>query len=116
GLAGAVVGIGLTRWLERVVAEDLGQDYVYEQRRKLVAAALHNIGNRSLGVVVTRASNDLTAVRNWIAQGIVPLLTAVPLIAVILAGLAVTNLPVAMTVAIPLTVTGGVMPFLARTA
>lgn len=116
GLSGAVLGIGLGRWMERVVAEDLGQDYVYEQRRRLVAAALHNIGNRSLGVVVTRASNDLTAVRNWIAQGIVPMLTALPLIAVILAGLAVTNWPVAVTVAIPLAITGLLMPFLARTA
>lgn len=116
GLAGAVLGIGVARWVERVVAEDLGQDYVYEQRRRLVAAALHNVGNRSLGVVVTRASNDLTAVRNWIAQGIVPMLTALPLIAVILAGLAITNWPVAITVAIPLAVTGFMMPFLARRA
>lgn len=116
GLACAVLGIGITRWIERVVAEDLGQDYVYEQRRRLVAAALHNIGNRSLGVVVTRASNDLTAVRNWIAQGIVPMLTALPLIAVILIGLIITNWPVAVTVAIPLAITGMLMPFLARQA
>ncbi len=116
GLAGAVLGIGVARWVERIVAEDLGQDYVYEQRRRLVAAALHNIGNRSLGVVVTRASNDLTAVRNWIAQGIVPMLTALPLIVVILLGLAVTNWPIAVTVAIPLALTGALMPFLARIA
>ena len=116
GLAAAVLGIGSARWIERVVAEDLGQDYVYEQRRRLVAAALHNIGNKSLGVVVTRASNDLTAIRNWIAQGIVPMLTALPLIAVILVGLAITNWPVAITVAIPLALTGVLMPFLARQA
>ncbi|MDN6350292.1 MAG: hypothetical protein L0J69_01185 [Yaniella sp.] len=60
GLAAAVLGIGLARWVERVVAEDLGQDYVYEQRRRLITAALHDIGNRSLGVVVTRASNYMT--------------------------------------------------------
>lgn len=116
GLAGAVLGIGVARWIERVVAEDLGQDYVFEQRRRLVAAALHNVGNRSLGVVVTRASNDLTAVRNWIAQGIVPMLTALPLVGVILIGLTITNLPVAITVAIPLALTGVLMPVLARTA
>jgi len=116
GLAAAVLGIGLARWGERIVAEDLGQDYVYEQRRRLVSAALHNIGNRSLGVVVTRASNDLTAVRNWIAQGLVPLLTALPLIIVVLAVLAVVNWPVAVVVAIPLGITALLMPFLARVA
>lgn len=116
GLAAAVLGIGAARWVERVVAEDLGQDYVYEQRRRLITAALHNIGNRSLGVVVTRASNDLTAVRNWIAQGMVPMLTALPLIAVILIVLAITNWPVAIAVAIPLVLTAVLMPFLAQIA
>lgn len=116
GLAAAVLGVGIARWLERIVAEDLGQDYVFEQRRRLVSAALHNIGNRSLGVVVTRASNDLTAVRNWIAQGLVPMLTALPLIAVILLVLGITNLPVALAVAIPLGATALLMPCLARIA
>lgn len=116
GLIGAVVGIGAARWVERVVAEDLGQDYVYEQRRRLITAALHNIGNRSLGVVVTRASNDLTAVRNWIAQGLVPMLTALPLIGVILMVLGLTNMPVAMAVAVPLGITAVLMPFLAQMA
>src|SRR5690625_5280828 len=116
GLAAAVLGIGLARWVERVVAEDLGQDYVYEQRRRLITAAFHDIGNRSLGVVVTRASNDLTAVRNWIAQGLVPMLTALPLIAVVLAVLSIVNWPVAVAVAIPLGITVVLMPFLARVA
>ena len=116
GLAAAVVGIGAARWIERIVAEKLGQDYVFEQRRRLVSAALHNIGNRSLGVVVTRASNDLTAVRNWIAQGLVPMLTALPLIAVILIVLAIVNWPVALAVAVPLGLTAILMPFLARVA
>lgn len=116
GLAAAVLGIGVARWVERVVAEDLGQDYVYEQRRRLITAALHNIGNRSLGVVVTRASNDLTAVRNWIAQGLVPMLTALPLIVVVLGTLVFINWPVAVAVAVPLGLTAVLMPFLARIA
>ncbi|HIY86302.1 MAG TPA: ABC transporter ATP-binding protein/permease [Candidatus Yaniella excrementavium] len=116
GLAAAVLGIGLARWVERVVAEDLGQDYVYEQRRRLITAALHDIGNRSLGVVVTRASNDLTAVRNWIAQGLVPMLTALPLIAVVLGTLVFINPPVALAVAVPLALTAVLMPFLSRIA
>ncbi|MGO1941580.1 MAG: ABC transporter transmembrane domain-containing protein, partial [Yaniella sp.] len=116
GLAAAVLGIGLARWVERVVAEDLGQDYVYEQRRRLITAAFHDIGNRSLGVVVTRASNDLTAVRNWIAQGLVPMLTALPLIAVVLGALVFINPPVALAVAVPLALTAVLMPFLSRIA
>ena len=67
-LAGAVLSLGAARWAERVVAEDLGQDYVYEQRRRLIGSALAGAGNPSLGVTITRASNDLTAVRNWISQ------------------------------------------------
>ena len=84
----SVLGIGLARWMERIVAEQVGQDYVYEQRRRLIASAiLGERGNKSLGVIVTRASNDLTAVRNWIAQGIVPLATGLPLVLVVLAAL-----------------------------
>ena len=90
----SVVSLAGARWAERVVGEDLGQDYVYEMRRKLIGSALTGGGSSSLGVTVTRASNDLTAVRMWISQGIVPLLTAVPLIAVILVALAVAS-PVA---------------------
>lgn len=116
GLAAAVIGIGAARWIERIVAEDLGQDYVYEQRRRLITAALHNIGNRSLGVVVTRASNDLTAVRNWIAQGLVPMLTGLPLVVVVVTVLGFINWPIAIAVAVPLVVTAVAMPFLARIA
>ena len=50
----SVLGIGLARWMERIVAEQLGQDYVYEQRRRLIASAIMGErGNKSLGVIVT---------------------------------------------------------------
>lgn len=114
GLVGAVLGIGLARWLERIVAERLGQDYVYEQRRRLITSALGEIGNRSLGVIVTRASNDLTAVRNWIAQGIVPLATALPLIVTVIVVLAITNWPVAVAVFVPLGLMAAALPFLSE--
>ncbi|MGO1543359.1 MAG: ABC transporter transmembrane domain-containing protein [Gulosibacter sp.] len=116
GLVAAVLGIGLARWFERIVAERLGQDYVYEQRRRLITSALGEIGNRSLGVIVTRASNDLTAVRNWIAQGIVPLATALPLIITVIGVLAFTNWPVAVAIAVPLGVMALALPFLAEMA
>lgn len=111
-LVGAVLGIGVGRWIERVVAEDLGQDYVFEQRHRLITSALGRPAG-SLGVTVTRASNDLTAVRNWVALGIVPLVTSVPLIIVVLAGLAVLDWLTAIAVAIPLVVVAAVIPALA---
>ncbi|WP_225735850.1 ABC transporter transmembrane domain-containing protein [Gulosibacter chungangensis] len=116
GLVAAVLGVGLARWFERIVAERLGQDYVYEQRRRLITSALGEFGNRSLGVIVTRASNDLTAVRNWIAQGIVPLATALPLIITVIAVLAFTNWPVALAIFIPLSLMTAVLPFLSAMA
>lgn len=116
-LVGSVFGIGLARWLERVVAEDLGQDYVFEQRHRLVTAALGgNREGRSLGVIVTRASNDLSAIRNWLALGIVPLLTAVPMILIVLVVLAFRNWPVAAAVSIPILLMVVVLPGMARVA
>ncbi|SJM64168.1 hypothetical protein FM112_09885 [Gulosibacter sp. 10] len=114
GILASALGIGAARWLERVVAERLGQDYVAEQRRLLVAASLDGVGNPSLGVVVTRASNDLTAVRNWIAQGVVPLVTALPLIGIVLGALALTNPLLAAAVALPLLGMAAALPGLSR--
>lgn len=113
----SVLGIGLARWMERIVAEQLGQDYVFEQRRRLISSAISGErGNRSLGVIVTRASNDLTAIRNWIAQGIVPLATGLPLILVIVGVLTVIDWRVAAAVSIPLGLTALSIPRLAQVA
>ena len=113
-LAGAVLTLGIARWTERVVAEDLGQDYVYEQRRRLIGSALAGAGNPSLGVTITRASNDLTAVRNWISQGLVPLVTAVPLIAVVVVVLTLSNPLVGLAVGAPILLLVLVLPPLAQ--
>lgn len=113
-LLGAVLGIGLARWIERVVAEDLGQDYVFEQRRRLMTSSIGSYRPAgSLGVTVTRASNDLTAVRNWVALGIVPLVTAVPLILSVLSGLTLLDWRVALAVMVPLGLVAAAVPFLA---
>ncbi|MDO5634421.1 MAG: ABC transporter ATP-binding protein [Micrococcus sp.] len=113
-LVGSVASMGLARWSEHVVGEDLGQDYVYEVRRKLIGSALAGDGTASLGVIVTRASNDLTAIRSWISQGIVPLVTAVPLIAVILTVLTVTAPVAGLAVGGPVVVLGLVFIPLSR--
>jgi len=73
--------VGVLRAAERVLAERLSQDFVHQVRRELVAAELASERHASMGVTVTRASNDLTAVRNWVALGIAPMVVAVPVIA-----------------------------------
>lgn len=113
-LAGAVLTLGGARWAERVVAEDLGQDYVFEQRRRLIGSALAGAGNPSLGVTITRASNDLTAVRNWISQGLVPLVTAVPLIAVVVTVLTISSPLVGAAVGAPILLLVILLPPLAK--
>lgn len=110
----AVLSIFGARWAERVVGEDLGQDYVYELRRKLIGTSLAGAGNPSLGVTITRASNDLTSVRNWVSQGIVPLMTALPLVAVVLGVLSLTTWQVGLAVGIPIVLFGLAVPPMAR--
>ncbi|GAA4763052.1 ABC transporter ATP-binding protein [Citricoccus nitrophenolicus] len=113
-LALAVLSIFGARWGERVVGEDLGQDYVYELRRKLIGTTLAGPGNASLGVTITRASNDLTAVRNWVSQGIVPLMTSLPLIIVVLGVLVISNWQVGLAVGIPIVLLGLTVPPMAK--
>ncbi|MEV4900851.1 ABC transporter transmembrane domain-containing protein [Citricoccus sp. NPDC055426] len=110
----AVLSIFGARWGERVVGEDLGQDYVYELRRKLIGTTLAGSGNASLGVTITRASNDLTAVRNWVSQGIVPLMTSLPLIVVVLGVLAISNWQVGLAVGVPIVLLGLAVPPMAK--
>lgn len=69
-----------TKYAERVLAERLGQDYVHELRGRLVEAALSGARGPSLGITLARATNDLSSIRNWVAQGIAPLVAAVPLV------------------------------------
>jgi len=79
-LALIAVGVGWTRSRERVLAERLGQDYAQEIRLRLVRAALDGNRKASLGTTLTRASNDLSAVRNWVAQGTSPIAVGIPLL------------------------------------
>lgn len=78
-LAG-VLGVGVGRRQERVVAERLGQDCAHEVRLRLLDATLREPGRTSLGVTIARASNDLSMVRNWVCLGLAPLLTGIPIL------------------------------------
>ena len=79
-LAFVALTIGCLRSQERLLAERLGQDYVHEIRLGLVNRVLQGNSGRSLGVTLTRASNDLTSVRNWVALGIAPAAVGVPML------------------------------------
>lgn len=79
-LVGAALVIGLLRMVERIVAEQLSQDYVHQIRIGLLRRNLVDGKVKSLGVAVSRTTNDLTSVKNWVSQGVAPLAVGVPLI------------------------------------
>lgn len=112
-LVASALGIGLGQWIQKVLAEDLGQDYVHEVRRLLVGAALLPDNSASLGVTITRASNDLSALKNWIAFGIVPLITGLPLIGVVLTALFWMDHRTGWAVVVPLAVALSLLPVVA---
>lgn len=101
-LVAAAVGFGLLRRTERVLAERLSQHYVHEIRIGLLRRNLTTGEVRSLGVAVARTTNDLTAVKNWVALGIAPLCIGVPLIVGALGILAVLDPLLAVALAVPL--------------
>jgi ABC-type multidrug transport system fused ATPase/permease subunit len=76
----AAVTVGLLRMAERVLSERLSQDYVHQIRLGLIRRNLADGRVKSLGVAVSRTTNDLTSVKNWISQGVAPLAVGIPLI------------------------------------
>lgn len=80
GLVGAALVMGLFLIAERVLTEDLGQNYVREIRKLIVTSALAPEKKVSLGITVARTTNDLTAVKNWVSLGISPIVVGIPLI------------------------------------
>lgn len=103
-MALVAVGIGALRVQERIVAEKLGQDYVHDVRRELVRSVLTPGDSSSLGITVARTTNDLSSVRNWVAQGIAPLVVAVPLLSGVLVAFALLDWRLAVGALIPLIV------------
>ncbi|KRE38381.1 hypothetical protein ASG73_05380 [Janibacter sp. Soil728] len=100
----ALVGLGATRYVDRVAAERLGQDYVQEIRRGLVGHAMTSASAPSLGITIARSTNDLASVRNWVSLGIAPLIALVPLALGCIAALVVVGWQLAVVVAAPLIV------------
>ncbi|MPV36483.1 ABC transporter ATP-binding protein/permease [Georgenia subflava] len=115
-LGAAAVGVGVLRAQERVRAERVSQDYVRQLRRGLLGTALTTEQGPGLGITVARTTNDLSAVRNWVALGITPLVVGVPTIVAATVALAVLDPLLAAAVAGPMLLLAGVLTALARPA
>ena len=116
GLAAAALGLGGLRAAERVLAEKLGQDYIHEIRKGLVASSLASDRGPSPGVTIARNTNDLSSVRNWIALGIAPLAVGIPLILGTAAALWFLSPALAFAVVVPLLLLAAVLALLSRPA
>ena len=115
-LAAIALGVGWTRARERVLAEQLGQDYAQDIRLRLVEEALDDNRPASLGTTLTRASNDLTSVRNWVALGISPIAVGIPMLLGCMLVLAAIHPLLALGVLVPLLVLGVVFLWGSRAA
>ncbi|SNC63077.1 ABC-type multidrug transport system, ATPase and permease component [Kytococcus aerolatus] len=109
----AAVAVGLLRWAEWVLAELLGQHYVLEVRRLLVSAALAPGRQANLGITVARTTNDLSALRNWVAQGIAPLASGIPLVVGVVVALLLISWPLGVAVLVTALALVGVIGLLA---
>ena len=99
----AVLGAG-ARWAERVVAESLAVAYVHELRLTMFdnLADPHGTADPGAGVQLVRFSNDLTAVRRWISQGLARGIGAVLFLLGLLAAIALTDAASAVIVGVVL--------------
>ncbi len=116
GIGALILLLGYGRYLERVLAEKLGQHYVAQLRLSLISHSLLAARVPSVGITVARASNDLSSVRNWVAQGIAPLLAGIPLVLISMAGLWVLHPALALGLGAPVLVLAGILLLLARPA
>lgn len=116
GIGALILVLGYGRYLERVLAEKLGQHYVAQLRLSLISHSLLAAKVPSVGITVARASNDLSSVRNWVAQGIAPLLAGIPLVLISMAGLWMLHPVLALALGLPVLVLAGALLLLAKPA
>lgn len=104
------------KFAERVLAEKLGQHYVAQLRLSLISHALMASRGPSVGITVARSSNDLSSIRNWVTQGIVPMIAGIPLIIFGAIGLGLLHPLLAMALVVPVLLEIGLLAGLARGA
>ena len=97
----ALASAGL-RMLERVDAEQLGQDYVHRLRvvlyGHLSALSPRTLQKYSRGGIMLRFIGDLTALRQWVSLGLARLIVASATVTTTLLALAVVSWPLAIAV------------------
>ncbi len=107
GLVGLALLAALTRHLEAVESEQLGQNYVHELRLRMFRRILPRAPAGELpcsqGALLVRFSGDLAALRRWIAQGLARLLVNGMAIVSLLVALAFLEPAIALVLALALT-------------
>lgn len=103
--------LGALKALETVQSETLGQVYVRALRRRLVerlfAEGPEALQRHRRGALWLRLSSDLNGVRQWIAAGLARVFCALPMLAALIAGLAVTQPLLALLALAALAAVGG---------
>ncbi|MDX1607177.1 MAG: ABC transporter ATP-binding protein, partial [Candidatus Competibacterales bacterium] len=108
-----LLGLALAglRVLTRVDAERLGQHYIASVRdrlfRRVLALSQRQRQQRRLGHLMLRFIGDLSALRNWVSQGLAQLLVAGLTMSTTVAVLAALNIRLALAVSLILLLTLG---------
>lgn len=110
GFAAAALMLAALRMLERVDSERLGQDYTHEVRvglfQHLGDLSPRLLQQRSRGGVLLRFVGDLTALKQWVSQGLARLTVAGVTTLGTVAALAFINVELALLVGIALAAGG----------
>ena len=111
GLSLVVLFSAALRRMERVHAEELGQDYVRAVRQRLYARLLSSnpraFTRRRKGALLLKFVGDLSALRRWVSLGLARLLVAGVTVSIALAALAWLYWPFALGVATVLAASAG---------
>lgn len=77
GVVSVILILAIGRFLERYVAEKFAQHYVMQLREQIFEFSLSlPASDRELlngGATLLRLTNDMSAIRNWVVQGLAPL-------------------------------------------
>ena len=99
-----VVANAVLRWRERVDAEKLGQDYVFQLRQELFAhmsrLSPRSLQRRAQGGTMLRFVGDMNALRQWISLGVARLAVAAVTTVVTLVVLGIINPVIAMLIGV----------------
>lgn len=112
-LGAAAAAMGLLESLRTVEAERLGQAYVRQLRRRLLArlagAGAPGMAGFGRGSLWLRLTGDLNGLRRWVSQGLSSVIVALPMVATLLTALGLSQPHLAAVAAAGLAVLGLLM-------